>query len=155
MQEISIIMEELDAVAIIGAVLFISMLVFVVLLLLFLLIMHNNLCRRLDPILFKKPWFTDTQLVMFDSWPLSFIKSMQYMFLIGYPRMTLKISHFTNSNRFTKRFSSRFNGLNLDDVPDVHPSLKIACKIYTIIHLLVVIIGVLWFLFIGWFSLVA
>ncbi len=71
------------------------------------------------------------------------------MFLIGYPEITLKVSRFTNTNRFTKCLSSRFKGLQLKDVPPVQPPLKIACKIYTILHLLTAIIGVSMFLFIG------
>ncbi len=118
-------------------------------LLLFLLAMHNLLSRRLDPILFREPWFNATQLVMFSSWPLSFIKTINYMFLIGYPDITLKVSRFTNTNRFTNRISSRFKDLRLNDVPPVQPSLKIACKIYTILHLLLVTIGVFMFLFLG------
>lgn len=61
------------------------------------------------------------------------------MFLIGYPNITLKTRHITK----------RFNGLELKDVPAVPPSLKIACKIYSVLHLLTAIIGVAMFLFIG------
>ena len=142
-------MQEVSLIGIIFFVLLGSGLVLSFILLLFVLVMHNILGRRLDPILFREPWFNATQLVMFASWPLSFIKSINYMFLIGYPNITLKVSRFTNTNRFTKRLSSRFNGLHLKDVPPVQPSLKIACKIYTILHLLTAIIGVSMFLFIG------
>jgi len=146
-------MEELDNIAILGAVLFVSTFVLAIVILIYLLVMHKILCRLLDPILFREPWFNATQLAMFDSWPLSFIKSMQYMFLIGFPALTLKFSSFTNKNRFTKRLSYRFKGMRLTDVPDVQPAIKVACKVYTILHLLLSIVGVLFFLYLGWFGL--
>jgi len=55
------------------------------------------------------------------------------MFLITYPNYALK----------TKRFS----GLIVENLPDVQPPIKIACKIYTVIHLLTVIVGVAFFIF--------
>jgi len=118
-------------------------------LLLLLIVMHGFLCRLLDPILFREPWFNSTQLVMFDSWPLSYIKSMNYMFLIGFPNMTLRVSRFTNENWLTKRFSSRFKGMHLKDVPIVHSYVKTVCKVYTVVHLLTAIVGVSMFLFIA------
>ncbi len=109
----------------------------------FLIIMHNLLYRRLDPILFQSPWFNEQQLVMFSAWPLSFIKTVIYMFLIAYP------DYIRKKKRFNK----------LENVPTVEPAIKIACKIYTALHVAFAVIGVSWLLFIfsvyaldNWFS---
>lgn len=126
-------MQEISTVGIIGAVLFVSALVLCIISLIFVSVMHNFLSKRLDPILFREPWFTSAEMALYSSWPLSLIKSVNYMFLITYPNYVKK----------KKRYKS------LKDVPIVQPSLKIACKIYTFIHLLTAITGVSWFLFIG------
>jgi len=129
-------MQEVSLVGVIGAGLFISGAVLVSILLVFLIIMHNILYPRLDPILFREPWFNSAQLDMFSTWPLSLIKSMNYMFLIAYPGFFL--------NR------KRFNGLKT--VPPVQPSIKAACKVYFILHFLTVIIAISLFVFLAWYS---
>jgi len=114
-----------------------------IVLLVFLIVMNNILYKRLDSILFKEPWFNPQQLVMLDAWPLSFIKTIIYMFLIAYPDYIRK----------KKRFK------NLKAIPEVQPSIKLACKIYTALHLLAVFIATSWLIFIfgvyvmdNWFS---
>jgi len=114
-----------------------------IILLVFLIVMNIILSKRLDPILFKEPWFNPQQLTMFDAWPLSFIKTVIFMFLIAYPDYIRK----------KKRFK------DLKVVPEVQPSIKLACKIYTALHLLTVFIAASWLIFIfgvyaidNWFS---
>lgn len=123
-----------------GAVIFFTLLA---ILLPYLIIMHNILYRRLDSTLFKEPWFSPAQLIMFKSWPMSFIKTVIYMFLIAYP----------NYIRKKKRFR------DLKNVPVVEPSIILACKLYTTLHVAMILIGVAWMLFIfsvfamdNWFS---
>lgn len=116
-------------IAVSGAVIIFAL---IAILIPFLMIMHTVLTRRLDPLLFKEPWFNATQLVTFQSWPLSFIKTVIYMFLIAYPNYIRK--------------KKRFNGL--EQVPDVKPSIIIASKLYTTLHVAMIVIGVSWLLFI-------
>lgn len=108
-------------------------LILIITLLPFLIVMHNMLSPRLDPILFKEPWFHPQQLIIFNSWPMSFIKSVIYMFLIAYPNYT----------RRKKRFK------DLKEVPVVSSSIQNACKLYTILHLLMVFSGIVMFLYVG------
>jgi len=103
--------------------------------LIFLIVMHNKLYPWLDPILFKEPWFNSAQLEMFSAWPLSFIKTVIYMFLIAYPDFIRK----------KKRFK------NLKQMPPIDPNIKLACKIYTVLHLMFVSIGVAFMLLIAGF----
>lgn len=128
-------MQEISLIGFIGAGLFISGAVLVSILIVFLIVMHNILHPRLDPILFREPWFNSAQLDMFSAWPLSLIKSMSYIFLIAYP------SFFLNRKRF--------NGL--ETVPPVQPSIKTACKVYFILHLSTVIISISLFVFLAWY----
>jgi len=109
-----------------------SVLVLIAILIPFLIVMHNILYKQLDPLLFKEPWFNSAQLIMFKSWPLSFIKSVIYMFLIAYP----------NYIRKKKRFNQ------LETVPTLTPRIKTACKIYTVLHVAMILIGLNWLLFI-------
>ena len=99
--------------------------------LIFLIAMHNILYRRLDPILFQEPWFSPAEIAMFSSWPLSLIKAGHYMFLITYPKRSLK-----------KRF------IGLKQVLPIGNQLRIASRIYLYLHFLTAIIGVSWLLFI-------
>jgi len=110
----------------------------------FLIVMHNILYRRLDPILFKEPWFNPQQLVMFNAWPLSFFKTINYLFLLTYPN-------------YARKRNKKFK--DLKDIPHVEPSILLASKIYILLHISVMIIGIAWLIFIfsvfaidTWFS---
>lgn len=139
MQELSVIFQEFDLTTTIGIIIFTSLLMLIPILLTYLISMHSSLCRQLDPLLFKEPWFKLAQLTMFDSWPLSLIKSINYMLLIGFPTLTLK--------------TNKFHSLKLKDVPTVSSTFKIACRIYSILHITVSFIAVALFLYIGWYYL--
>ncbi len=102
-----------------------TMLAILAIMLPFLITMHNILYPILDPDLFKEPYFNPQQLVMFNNWPMSFIKTVIYMFLISYP----------NFIRKRKRFKT------LKEVPQVSTPIRFACKMYTQLHLLFVFTG--------------
>lgn len=101
-------------------------------LLVFVIIMHNILYRRFDSALFRHPWFSVAELAMYSSWPLSFLKAVQYMFLLTFPNYMRK---------------KRFKGLG--QVPPVSNSVKLASKIYMYTHILTASIGISWFLYGG------
>ena len=75
------------------------------------IILHNILVPKLDHILFKEPYFKKSELINYVDWPLSFIKSINYIGLIAFPKLAKR-----------KRFKG-FNG----QLP-VGPILKIVCK---------------------------
>ncbi|MBU3068580.1 hypothetical protein KOI40_02050 [Aestuariicella sp. G3-2] len=64
--------------------------------------LHISLCKRLDPLLFKEPYFQQSELGIYNSWPLSIIRSTSYMLLITWPKLVKK----------------RFNKLNTDIYPN-------------------------------------
>ena len=75
-------------------------------------ILHRSLPKKLDNILFRKPYFSDTELVNYQFFPLSLVKSINYIYLIALPR-------------WAKR--KRFRGL---DVPlPVGTTSRLLCKI--------------------------
>jgi len=95
-------------------------------------IMYLILARRLDPILFREPWFSSAELALYSSWPLCLFKVNQYMFLFTFP------------NRSKRK---RFIGLN-QSLP-VGNSIRIASKIYSYMTILFLLIGAVLILFIG------
>ncbi len=54
------------------------------------IVMHFILCRKFDAELFRSPYFRETELYLYDSWPLSLFKSMGYMLLLAFPRALKK-----------------------------------------------------------------
>lgn len=48
-------------------------------------ILHFILCRKYDEILFKEPTFNQAELAIYNSWPLSLVRSMAYILLIASP----------------------------------------------------------------------
>ena len=49
--------------------------------------LHYILLVRLDPILFKEPYFHKKELPVFSVWPFSMIKALMYILLITWPRL--------------------------------------------------------------------
>ncbi|SRR5690606_11275336 len=76
------------------------------------IILHNILCPKLDHILFKEPYFKKSELVNYGDWPLSFLKSMNYVYLIAAPSLAKR---------------KRFKGSN-EHLP-IGPILKFICKV--------------------------
>jgi len=95
-----------------------------------LIIMHNILYRKLDSILFRDPFFSSAELALYSAWPLSLVKSAQYMFLITYPN-------------FLKR--KRFKGLE-QELP-IGLRIRIASKLYMYLEFLTAFLGVFWLIF--------
>lgn len=56
---------------------------------------HKSLCEKLDPILFKEPYFKKSELWNYQFYPLCAIKSGSYMYLIALPRLA-KMRRFRN-----------------------------------------------------------
>lgn len=50
-------------------------------------LLHKLLTPRLDNILFREPWFTRPELTNYQFCPLSLLRSLNYIYLIGWPRM--------------------------------------------------------------------
>jgi hypothetical protein len=70
--------------------LFLSFSLSLVLALLVVVPLHISLCKNLDPLLFKEPYFKKQELGIFNTWPLSIVKSTSYMLLIVKPRLVHK-----------------------------------------------------------------
>lgn len=62
----------------------------IVLALIILIPLHVSLSKRFDLLLFKEPYFKEPELGIYDSWPLSFIKSTNYILLIAWPKLVQK-----------------------------------------------------------------
>ncbi len=103
-----------------------------VVLILYANVMLIILSRRLDPILFREPWFSSAEMVMYSSWPLSLFKVSQYMLLFTFPNASKR---------------KRFIGLK-QSLP-VGKSIRIASKVYSYMTILFLLIGVAYVLFIG------
>lgn len=50
------------------------------------IVLHNTLIKRLDPILFKRPYFQEKELLLYVTWPFSFLKTVGYIMLITCPK---------------------------------------------------------------------
>lgn len=87
-------------------------------------VLHKILPGRLDGLLFRKPFFNDAELINYQVFPLSLVKSLNYSYLIAIPRMAKR-----------KRFK------NLDKEIRVSPAIRVAC----IIHIWSALLGVVCF----------
>ena len=85
-------------------------------------VLHKLLPPILDPILFKEPWFQKSELVNYQFFPLSLIRSLNYSYLIAWPSMAKR---------------RRFRGVD-QDLP-VSAIMTTLCKI----HISVGVIGTL------------
>lgn len=75
--------------------------------------LHKLLPSRLDPLLFRKPWFQPSELSSYRVFPLSLIRSLNYSYLIAFPGMAKQ---------------KRFRGMDFD-LP-VNPGVKILCRVH-------------------------
>lgn len=87
-------------------------------------IIHKALPKQLDRMLFRKPFFNDAELINYQVFPLSLVKSLNYSYLIAIPRMAKR-----------KRFKE------LDREIRVNPAIRIAC----IIHIWSALLGAVTF----------
>lgn len=97
-------------------------------------VLHNILCKKLDPILFKEPYFQKSELVNYLCWPLSSLRSMNYITLIAAPSIAKR-----------KRFSG-FDG----SLP-VGRKLRAMCKVQFLLMLTLVLF---FFVFFGYMTVV-
>lgn len=88
-------------------------------------ILHIRLTRKLDSLLFREPYFKKQELTNYLVWPLSMIRSLNYIYLIALPRWADK---------------KRFKGFN-QHLP-VSQSEILACRVEAVL----VILGALLFL---------
>jgi len=123
--------QEVDVVGQIALFLFGAIFVCAFILIVYSVVMHNILYKRLDPILFRNPWFSSAELAMFSSWPLSLIKAGHYMFLLTFPTYSKK-----------KRF------IGLEQELPIELSLILASKIYICIYMLSGVVAIAFFIFI-------
>lgn len=50
------------------------------------IVLHITLIKRLDPILFKRPYCREKELLLCATWPFSFLKTAGYIMLITCPK---------------------------------------------------------------------
>lgn len=60
--------------------------------------LHYILLVRLDPILFKEPYFHKKELPVFSVWPFSMIKALMYILLVTWPKLA-KCKRFKGVDR--------------------------------------------------------
>ncbi|WP_111641128.1 hypothetical protein [Marinimicrobium alkaliphilum] len=99
--------------------------------------LHLVLSPRLDPLLFKDPYFTRSEQVSYQCFPLSFLKSGNYVYLLVAPSLAKK---------------RRFKGLS-EPVP-VGRVMRIVCVVQLSLMCLGSLVGILWFLLMGYAAFV-
>jgi len=87
--------------------------------------LHKTMAKKLDGELFREPHFQPEELVNYQFFPLSLIKSINYIFLIAIPRLAIN-----------RRFKT------LAGPPDVHKSTRILCKLVVTLQLIGLSIGI-------------
>lgn len=97
------------------------------------LYLHLTLCRKLDPILFREPYFRSSELINYRYWPLNALRSLNYIYLLALPAMAKK---------------KRFNGFNLE-LP-VGLWLKALAKVQLLLLISMVLWGVGFLVFMSW-----
>ena len=96
------------------------------------IILHNILGPKLDRILFKEPYFRKSELANYVEWPLSFVKSLNYIYLIAAPGWAKR-----------KRFKE------LKEPLPIGATLKIFCKIEFCLMLFGGVMCVVFFSYLG------
>lgn len=95
-------------------------------------ILHKILPKKLDKILFRKPYFKEAELYNYQFFPLSLVKSINYIYLIAFPR-------------WAKR--KRFKGL--DTSLPVGTTVRILCKIQFSVGLIGLVMFFVFFAYLG------
>ena len=91
-------------------------------------VLHKLLPPKLDPILFKEPWFQKSELLNYQFLPLSLIRSLNYSYLIAWPSMAKR---------------RRFKGL--EQTLPVSTVATVLCKIHISVGLIGTLIGIFYF----------
>jgi hypothetical protein len=95
--------------------------------------LHRTLCPKLDPILFRAPYFSKSELTNYLYWPLSSLRSLNYVYLVAAPKMARR-----------KRFKAF-----TQDVP-VGRGVRVACKVHMTLMVLGVLMFFVYFGYLGW-----
>jgi hypothetical protein len=96
-------------------------------------VLHKVLCSKLDPLLFRRPYFQKTELANYRYWPLNILRSANYSYLIAFPSLAKR-----------KRFAG------FDEALQVGPILKLACRVHITLIFLGGIYFCVYFGYIGW-----
>lgn len=79
--------STLDVIHTVGVYSVIPAIPLVLLSVIFGLVLHNTLIRRLDPVLFKEPYFHKKELNTYVVWPLTMLKTVGYILLVTFPKL--------------------------------------------------------------------
>lgn len=93
-------------------------------------ILHYYLTPRLDGELFRKPFFHSSELVNYQVFPLSLLRSLNYIFLIAWPSAAKR---------------KRFRGFS--EELDLSRWVVVLCRMQIVIALAVLMLGAI---FLGW-----
>ncbi|WP_347332233.1 hypothetical protein [Marinimicrobium locisalis] len=93
-----------------------------------LYILHRLLSSRLDPILFKAPYFNRAEQINYRFFPLYLVKAINYIYLVAWPTMAKK---------------RRFKGLETP-LP-IGKGLRATCIIQFSLMIIGTLAGIAWF----------
>lgn len=86
--------------------------------------LHKTMAKNLDGEFFREPHFQPKELVNYQFFPLSLIKSMNYILLVAIPKLAIN-----------RRFKT------LTGPPDVPRSTRLLCKVDVALLILILTIG--------------
>lgn len=90
--------------------------------------LHKTMAKSLDKELFREPHFQPKELLNYRFFPLSLVKSLNYIFLIAIPRLAIH-----------RRFKT------LTGPPKVPKSTRVLCKLVVTLQFMGLFIGVMMF----------
>ncbi|WP_404364567.1 hypothetical protein [Marinobacter sp.] len=96
------------------------------------IVLHKVLSKKLDGYIFKEPYFSRSEMINYRSFPLSLVKSINYIYLVAFPR-------------WAKR--KRFQALN-EDLP-VGNMLTIVCQLHFSLGLVGLVLFFILFIYLG------
>lgn len=91
-------------------------------------ILHRLLSSRLDPILFKDPYFNRAEQINYQFFPLYLVKAINYIYLVAWPTMAKK---------------RRFKGLETP-LP-ISKALRATCIFQFSLMIIGTLLGIVWF----------
>lgn len=97
-----------------------------------LYILHRLLSSRLDPMLFKDPYFNRAEQINYRFFPLYLVKAINYIYLVAWPTMAKK---------------RRFKGLETP-LP-ISRGLRATCIFQVSLMIFGVLVGIIWVLFLA------
>ncbi|MCH8497406.1 MAG: hypothetical protein LAT63_02925 [Marinobacter sp.] len=87
--------------------------------------LHLTLLPKLDAILFRQPFFQERELWNYQIFPLSLLRSLNYIYLVAFPRLAKK---------------KRFKGFD-ESLPISWPTIA-ACKLHAVLCALILLMGI-------------